>query len=312
MKFMKRILTIIAVFASTFFTYSAIAQELTLPQGNFESLRKTGAAKVTEVVNPLTVKLDDGRFIHLAGLDYPDLDYYDPGDLAVTAQQILDDFLKGETVIIYQTQSKDQGRINRMGHHIAHLARASDKTWAQGMLLALGVARVRTTQYNPEMGQQMLALENQARNLKVGLWAMDEYAILSPENTASHIGSYQIIEGTVVSVSMRRNKLYLNFGNNWKEDFTVRISSSRRKAYEKNGIAPRRWSGKKIRVRGWIESYNGPFIDIDHPERIEALFANTNTREGQTAERDVSAEKSGDSARPLHPNKGSALPEFND
>lgn len=306
MKFMKRILTIIAAFASTFFAFSVMAQDLVLPKGDFEAMRKTDVATVTEVVNPLTVKLDDGRFIHLAGLDYPDLDFYDPGDLSVTAQEILDDFLKDQDVIIYQTQSKDKGRMNRMGHHIAHLVRARDETWTQGMLIALGVARVRTTKYNPEMAAQMLNLEDQARTQKVGLWAMDEYTVLTPAGTFKHIGSYQVIEGQVISVSMRRNKLYLNFGNNWKQDFTVRVSPNRYQDFEKNGLPPRRWSGKHIRVRGWLESYNGPFLDIDHPERIEALF------DGRVEETTQSPEETERKTSTPRNDTGSALPEFND
>ena len=29
--------------------------------------------------------------------------------------------------------------------------------------------------------------------------------------------------------------------------------------------------GKRIRVRGWLRSYNGPVIDVTHPEQIELL-----------------------------------------
>ena len=27
--------------------------------------------------------------------------------------------------------------------------------------------------------------------------------------------------------------------------------------------------GQKVRVRGWVESYNGPFIEAAHPNQIE-------------------------------------------
>ena len=30
-------------------------------------------------------------------------------------------------------------------------------------------------------------------------------------------------------------------------------------------------SGKQLRVRGWLKSYNGPMIDVTHPEQIEVL-----------------------------------------
>ncbi len=257
---------------SLFFSSGIFAQENIIPSGDFSSLRKTGIAKVIEVVNPLTVNLDNGGIIHLAGLDFPDLDFYESGDLAITAQKILEDFLVNKKVIIYQTKSKDKGHTNRMGHDIAHLVRANDNIWTQGLLLSLGVARVRTTQYNPEMAGQMLALENGARTNKSGMWNMDEHKILSPEQAEEYIGSYQIVEGKVQSASLRKNKLYLNFGNNWRDDFTVAISAFNLRKFVKAKIDPKQWNGKLIRVRGWIKSYNGAYMEIEHPERFEALF----------------------------------------
>ena len=29
--------------------------------------------------------------------------------------------------------------------------------------------------------------------------------------------------------------------------------------------------GKRIRVRGWLKSFNGPMINATHPEQIEVL-----------------------------------------
>ena len=136
---MRRILAVFFSFTSLFLLHSALygawADNLTMPEGDFSAMKKTGSGTVTEVVNPLTVKLKDGRFIHLAGLDFPDLDFYEPGDLSVTAQKILDDFLKNRNVIIYQTPSKEEGRMNRMGHHIAHLARADDAVLGAGVVV---------------------------------------------------------------------------------------------------------------------------------------------------------------------------------
>ena len=112
---MIRILTKLSFVAILFFAPTSWAQDNSdnkdiLVQGDFEEMRRTHVAKVTEVINPLVVKLEDGRFIHLAGLDYPDLNYHDPGQLSVTALKILEDFLTNQTVAIYQTPSEDKGR----------------------------------------------------------------------------------------------------------------------------------------------------------------------------------------------------------
>ncbi len=333
---MKWILTIIFSFTTLFLSFHSEAKikerekdikqvkELILPHGNFESMRKIGFAKVVDIISPLSVKLEDERIIYLAGLDYPDLDYYDPGDYAVTAQKLLEDFLKGQKVVIYQTKSKEKGRMNRMGHHIAHLVRAKDQVWTQGLLLSLGVARVRTTKYNPEMSEQMLALEDKARQEKSGLWAVDKFSVLSPEQAKSKIGSYQIVEGVVRNISMHKNKLYLNFGFDWREDFTVGISAFDLRSFKEKNINPRKLKGKRIRVRGWIESYNGAFIDIDHAGRIEALFDHKSTEATKSPKTTGTLKGSALPTSPAKPktahrsvkqkkkDDGSALPKFND
>ncbi len=288
-------------------SHHAYAQTATLPTGDFKDLKETDSAIVTDIIDPLTVRLDDGRTIHLTSLDYPDIDFYEPGPFSVTAHHILEDFLKGKKVIIYQTPSAKEGRINRMKHKIAHLVRQTDKVWAQGLILKLGLARVRTTVYNAQMAQQMLHLENTARDNKSGLWRTEEYKVLSPEEAPEYIDTYQIVEGKIVSASMKKNRLYLNFGHNWKNDFTVSVSSSDLRRFARKGLEPHRWSGKKIRVRGWLRSYNGAYMDIDHPARFEALFNGRETSEETPADKPPTP-----SAKTKKTRKGSALPAFND
>ncbi len=311
---MKKILATIIIIATLFLPALPLRAEqkipeLILPTGDFSSMHKAGTSKVVEVINPLTIKLKDGRIITLAGLDYPDLDFYDSGKLAVTAQKILEDFLVGKKVVIYQTPKPDSGRMNRMGHHIAHLARLDRNNkltgedsaiWIEGLMLSLGLARVRTTKYNRQMAAQMLALENKAREQNIGLWSMKEYSVLTPEQATDKIGSFQLVEGTVKSISRHKNNLYINFGNNWRSDFTIGISGTNMRTFTREHIYPDKWNGAKIRVRGWIKNYNGPFIAIDHPERIEIL----STKKPETANsKDIQG-------LPITLN-GSALPEYN-
>ncbi|MGH1376506.1 MAG: thermonuclease family protein [Alphaproteobacteria bacterium] len=308
---MKNIVTIILALTTLFFAHISYAQEdFILPEGNFETLRKDGTAFVDEAISPLTLRLNNGKFIHLAGLDIPDFDVHDPGELTETAINILNDFLKGQEITIYQTTSSNRGRINRLNHHIAHIVRKDDNVWVQGMLISLGIARVRTTKYNPEMATQMYALESLARARKHGLWAMTDFPILSPEQAENHIGSYQVVEGTVRSAAMRKNRVYLNFGNNWRDDFTASISSSNLRSFNKQGIDTQSWNGKKIRVRGWLSYRNGPYIEVDHPERFETpqtkQSQKTNTLDGSALPNSPRKTKS------KKKKSSSALPNLND
>ncbi len=264
----RPILVIFSALANLLWFSPALAQPF--PEGNYSDLRETGKAEVLEVISPLTMKLSNGDIAHLNSLHLVDNTPEHAGPFAVTALNILKDMLEGETVLIYQAKKKDWGRTNRMGHTLAHLAREKDKAWVQGTLVGLGLAQVQTTKRNPEMAAQLYALEKHARKEKLGIWAKDA-KIISPDEAPEHINSFQIVEGTIESAALKKNRVYLNFGRNWRDDFTVSVAPEDRRAFSAKGLNPFEWSGKKIRVRGWIEDYNGAYIEIDHPEAIELL-----------------------------------------
>jgi hypothetical protein len=90
--------------------------------------------------------------------------------------------------------------------------------------------------------------------------------------------SYEIVEGEVANVAEIRGRTYINFGTNWRRDFTIFISErnagnfspgSGEAAASEGGMAS--WAGKRIRVRGWLKNFNGPSISVTHPEQIEML-----------------------------------------
>jgi len=120
------------------------------------------------------------------------------------------------------------------------------------------------------MAEQLYALEAEARKDKIGIWA-EESAILTPEEAERHINSFQIVKGRVRSAAIKQNRIYLNFGHNWRTDFTVSIAPEDRKFFSKAGYNPLEWNGRDVRVRGWIEDYNGAYIEINHPTAIEIM-----------------------------------------
>ena len=265
----RHILVILAVLAS-FLWVAPVTAESPFPQGNFEALKETGTAQVLEVISPLTMKLDNGDIVRLSSLHLTDYTPDNAGPFALTALKILKDMLEGQVVVIYQTNNKDLGRTNRMGHALAHIVRKSDGAWAQGILVGLGLAQVKTSQRNMEMAAQLYALENAARKNKDGIWAEDT-VILDHMDSGKYLNSFQIVEGTIESAALKKNRVYLNFGRNWRDDFTVSIAPEDKRVFNKAGINPLEWNGKRVRVRGWVDDYNGPYIEIDHPEAIEIL-----------------------------------------
>tara|TARA_A100001037_G_scaffold275659_1_gene274358 strand:+ start:595 stop:819 length:225 start_codon:yes stop_codon:yes gene_type:complete len=72
-------------------------------------------------------------------------------------------------------------------------------------------------------------------------------------------------------VAVVRGRALLNFGENWKTDFTVSIAPRDWRRFIDAGISAADYRGLRIRVRDWLKSRNGPMIDVTHPEQIEIL-----------------------------------------
>jgi hypothetical protein len=41
--------------------------------------------------------------------------------------------------------------------------------------------------------------------------------------------------------------------------------------FDQAGLAIGAYEGKRVRVRGWLKSFNGPMIEATHPEQIGLL-----------------------------------------
>ncbi|HEY0837778.1 MAG TPA: thermonuclease family protein, partial [Azospirillum sp.] len=83
--------------------------------------------------------------------------------------------------------------------------------------------------------------------------------------------SFQIVEGRVHATARVRGLIYLNYGADWRADFTVRVGRDAQKAFARALIDPLSFAGCVLRVRGWIVERGGPMIEATHPEQIERL-----------------------------------------
>ncbi len=238
----------------------------------FEGLKRTGASRIDKVIDALTLTTKDKKTIRLSGIDVPGYGTND-SDLSLLAFQVLEKLLpEGKEVALYQTRNAKSGRENRMGQMLAHLHDEKDNVWIQGALISVGLARAMPNDTNPEMTREMLILEQQARTDKKGIWADDSaYRLFTPDELNGKTGTIQVVEGTVVKTANVRNTLYLNFGKDWKTDFTVRLDTRLRKELSRTGIDPMNLTGKTVRVRGYIEDYNGPMITLETIHHLEIL-----------------------------------------
>lgn len=165
------------------------------------------------------------------------------------------------------------------------LASAPSPAWLQARLIEQGLARAELPLTNPDpCFGELLALEERARRLRVGYWGTGAFEVLQAtdlDTLAAREGRFAIVEGTVTRASNNKARQYLNFGTDWRQDFTVAISAgtTRRRASQYSdkpalnlhSRAPAFRKGQRIRVRGFVEVRNGPLIRVRRIQQIERL-----------------------------------------
>jgi len=241
-----------------------------------QQLRPGGTSTVKDVIDGDTVVLDPpiegAAQVRMVGIQAPKLALGRRGfkewPLAPEAKAALERLVVGQTVELRFGGTK----MDRHGRHLAHLF-TDEGTWVQGEMLKRGWARVYTFPDNEALAAEMYAAENTARISRRGIWRHRYYRIRSSKAGPLYndIGTFQIVRGTVVVAAKVRGRVYLNFGEDWKTDFTVTLDPKVRRRFEKSDLDPLALEGRAVEVRGWLRKRNGPMISASHRQQIRVL-----------------------------------------
>lgn len=216
---------------------------------------------ISEVVDPVTLRLSGGGVVRLAGITVP-------AQSEDAARRFVAARLAGVEAIV-GNRSAQPDRYGRVSAQVLD----ADSRWLQGGLLRAGLAVVLTSRDDRTCARALLAAEEAGRRARAGIWADPDFAIAVAENPmpAERRNLYQIVEGQVVSVGKTQATVYLDFGRDWATDFTVIVSGADAALFESEGLVLSGLEGRRVRVRGWLAEANGPMIRVDHPEQIEVL-----------------------------------------
>ncbi|MEZ5896086.1 MAG: thermonuclease family protein [Parvularculaceae bacterium] len=132
----------------------------------------------------------------------------------------------------------------------------------QAELVRRGAARVSPQSDDFAFIGALFALEDEARELKRGLWALTAYRINSAEDTSRMTG-FQIYDGVIREAQSRDGRVYFNFGADYRTDFTVTARAAAQKKWRAR-LAPADYTGARVQVRGEALWINGPSIELRH------------------------------------------------
>jgi hypothetical protein len=232
------------------------------------SLEGAVPATVAAVDEDFELLLDDGRRAALAGLDFPPPEM---AELRAAIRSRLSSWLAGRDIFLGAFAST----LDRWGRAPARIyaspaegGASAPLTSVAAALLSAGEARFRPDPMAAACAKAYLAAEAPARDSGVGFGRGRSSVRVSAPGAVDDLKRRKgmiVVAGAIRSVGESRRAFYLNFGDKWRDSFTVVIL--RRNLAIFGQIEPRSLVGRRARVRGLIET--GARIEIASPAEIE-------------------------------------------
>jgi endonuclease YncB( thermonuclease family) len=235
-------------------------------------LRGTVSATVAVAIDGATLSLTDGREIRLAGVEAPPR----PLALAASASWPSEELSRAglERLVSGGSLSLSPASANPDRYGRTHVyAFLPDGGSLQAALAAEGLVRVRWFPNENGCFGSFLAAEAGARQARRGLWGDAEYAIRTADDPSlpARNGLYDLVEGRVVSVGHGSRMIFLDFGRNYRQDFTVMVPPLVADALVAAGRPADRFAKRRVRVRGVIEESGGAAMRLNDPAEIEFM-----------------------------------------
>ena len=227
------------------------------------------AASVVEIGERFELVLDTGAHLRLAGVE--------PvraagSGLAREARERLAAWLVGAE-ISFRPLAEGPDRWGRQEASVfAPAAPGGALISVAGALFDAGYARVLPEPAIRACAPQWLKQEAGARAAGRGLWADPAHAILDAANRESFEGrggEFVIVEGAVSGVGETRARTYVNFGPIRTVDFAATLRRQTLTLVAAAGHRPVEFTGRRLRVRGQLDTRFGPQIEISDPAAIE-------------------------------------------
>ncbi|MFC3051452.1 thermonuclease family protein [Kordiimonas pumila] len=252
--------------------HSAQAVHIVLP--DFTKLQECGTYQNAAALSGDKLQLDAGEIVVLAGIKTPEMadksTAYKKWPMAETAQKATAAFIAGKKIDLYCEKPSP----NHLGQKIAHVV-IDNTIWLQHALLLGGHAWHYARIADPDVFALLYQAEQKARRNEAGIWAQNaRLSLLASAETATP-GQFQIIRATVLSVTKRGKKIFINFGKDWRTDYTVQMPVSLLDGYQQRGIPVMALTGQHIEARGWVEWAGGPQIILSGYNQIQLASCDT-------------------------------------
>jgi len=178
-----------------------------------------------------------------------------------------------------------RARINRAlaaGHDVVPSGRrdrwgrvVGDVVTAEGGLSALlveeGLALADPGAATPDTANRLISAEMIARRNRAGLWADARFGDVPSDDAWPAIGCFASVVGAPTAAAEVRGRMFLNFGDDYRRDFTATVEPADRRAAKLSAEQAQGMVGAIVRIRGWVELWNGPLVRIRRAGQVRPV-----------------------------------------
>ncbi len=230
--------------------------------------------KVVEVIDGDTIRLANGKLLRYIGIDTPEIHLkrggqfiYSPQPFSLEAKELNRRLTEGKFIRIEFDVEKTDRYSRLLGYCFVGEELVNKKMIEEGM------AVIYTKPPNIKYADLFITTQKQAHQNKKGLWGA--YVVVDSNQAHRYVNQIRTVRGKVLNTYDSGKIVFLNFGADYKTDFTVVIFKNSLEYFRQKNIDPLTfYQGKTIEVSGRIREFNGPEIIVNSPEEIEIISGN--------------------------------------
>jgi len=218
----------------------------------------------------------DGRSVFIGGREFALADAIAPAmsppagkpePAAPVAAAVLERVLGGGERIAGGGERTD--RWGRVVGPVGWRRATGETTTLEELLLAEGAARVAPQSDDFGFIARCYAAEDGAREKRLGLWREDAWRVRDAARAEWSEG-YQVYRGVIRSASERGGRVFFNFGEDFRRDFTATAARGAFRRW-KNRTPLEAYAGASVEARGLVLRINGPSIELKHELQMRVL-----------------------------------------
>ncbi|HBO83530.1 MAG: hypothetical protein A2073_00860 [Deltaproteobacteria bacterium GWC2_42_11] len=262
-----RLIAIISTLVAGLYYYSTVNDNKPLKY-HVSSPQEYRDADVVRVIDGDTIVITGGERIRYIGIDAPEVN-------EVFYQEAKDknrELVEGKNIRFVVCKYEQRDNYGRLLAWVY-----TGDIFVNELLVKEGYAKIFIIPpCGTEKQEEFKNYEKEAKDKGLGLWVMDGKLTeqnekpIHAETAAQYIGKTKTVSGKVINVFDSGKAIFLNFGADYKKDFTAVIFNKDIGRFKGKGIDPVNfYKGKEVFVIGKIIEYNGPEIVVKNPSQIK-------------------------------------------